>query len=176
VTLIAANVALDEPPGARRIDVETTSELAAAVAAEFPAHDVLLMAAAVADFRPDTSVTDKLQRETGGVELRLAPTEDIVAAAARDRRREQTIVGFAAERGAEAIERAASKLERKGLDAVVFNDVARADIGFDSDRNEVTVIEPAGRHQVPKASKEEVADAILDRVEAIRKEKVAGGR
>jgi phosphopantothenoylcysteine decarboxylase/phosphopantothenate--cysteine ligase len=174
VTLIAANVALPEPAGVRRIEVETTAELAAAVAAEFPARDVLMMAAAVADFRPVASADEKLAREGDGLELRLAPTEDIVAAAARGRRPGQTIVGFAAERGAEAIERAAAKLERKGLDAIVFNDVSRPEIGFDSERNEVTIVEAAGRHEVPLASKDEVADAILDRVEAIRAGRVAG--
>jgi phosphopantothenoylcysteine decarboxylase / phosphopantothenate---cysteine ligase len=168
VTVIAANVALGAPAGARRIEVETTAELAAALAIEFPSHDVLLMAAAVADFRPAAVAEGKIEREGDGLELQLTPTEDVVAGAARSRRGEQTIVGFAAERGAEAIERAAEKLAKKGLDAVVYNDVSRPEIGFDSERNEVTIVEPNGRHQVPEASKEEVAEAILDRIEVIR--------
>lgn len=169
VTLIAANVTLPAPAAIKRIDVESTEEMAAAVAGELPGADVLLMAAAVADFRPQDATTGKLERTAGeGLELRLVGTEDIVSSAARARRPGQTIVGFAAEHGPDAIERAAAKLERKGLDAIVFNDVSRPDIGFDSERNEVTIVEPEGRHEVPLASKEEVADAVLDRVEAIR--------
>ena len=169
VTMVAANVGLASSPRIRRIDVESTGEMAAAVAAEFPAADVLLMAAAVADFRPEAATTGKLERSAGdGLDLRLVGTEDVVAAAAQGRRDGQTIVGFAAEHGAEAIDRAAEKLQRKGLDAIVFNDISRADIGFDSERNEVTIVEPGGRHEVPLAPKEDVADAILDRVEAIR--------
>jgi phosphopantothenoylcysteine decarboxylase/phosphopantothenate--cysteine ligase len=169
VTLIAANVGLAEPPGTRRIDVETTAELAAAVESQFPAHDVLLMAAAVADFRPADAAAAKLERRgEGSLELRLAATEDVVAAAAAARRPGQTIVGFAAEQGGDGIERAARKLDRKGLDAIVVNDVSRSEIGFDSERNEVTIVERGGRHEVPLASKEEIADAILDRVAALR--------
>jgi phosphopantothenoylcysteine decarboxylase/phosphopantothenate--cysteine ligase len=169
VTLIAANVALAEPSGVRRVDVETTAELAAAMEAEFPGADVLLMAAAVADFRPAEASDGKLTREgSGGLELRLTETEDVLAATARERRAEQTLVGFAAEHGGEGIARAREKLERKGLDAIVFNDVSRTEIGFDSASNEVTIVERDGEHEVPLASKEDVAEAILDRVEAIR--------
>ncbi len=81
---------------------------------------------------------------------------------------DQTLVGFAAEHGAEAIERARAKLDRKGLDAIVFNDVSRAEIGFDSALNEVVIVERDGERRVALAPKEEVAAAILDRVEAIR--------
>jgi phosphopantothenoylcysteine decarboxylase / phosphopantothenate---cysteine ligase len=176
VTLVAANVTLASPPRIRRMDVESTEEMAAAVLAELPGIDILLMAAAVADFRPEAEAEAKLERATGGLELRLTATKDIAAAAARAKRPDQTIVGFAAEHGAEAIERAARKLERKGLDAIVFNDVSRPDIGFDSERNEVVILDPRGRHEVPLASKEEVADAILDRVEAIRAAQAAESR
>jgi phosphopantothenoylcysteine decarboxylase / phosphopantothenate---cysteine ligase len=168
VTLVAANVSLASSPAVRRIDVERTAEMAAAVAAELPQADILLMAAAVADFRPERAAAAKLERFGGELDLHLTSTEDIVAAAARAKRPGQTIVGFAAEHGAEAVERAASKLERKGLDAIVFNDVSRPDIGFDSERNEVTILDRAGRQDVPLAPKEEVADAVLDRVEALR--------
>ena len=174
VTVIAANVAPPAPPSARRIDVETTAELAGALGAEFPGHDVLLMAAAVADFRPAAAAGGKIERDGGGgLELRLAATDDVVAEAARGRRPGQTIVGFAAEHGTGAIARAAEKLERKRLDAVVYNDISRPEIGFDSDRNEVVIVEPGGRHEVPEASKENVAEAILDRVEAIRGKQAA---
>ena len=168
VVLVAANVHLPSPGTIRRVDVESTAEMAAAVLAELPASDILLMAAAVADFRPERTAAAKLDRAGGDLDLRLKATEDIVAAAARERRPGQTIVGFAAEHGTDAIERAARKLEAKGLDAVIFNDVSRADIGFDAERNEVTILGQGGRHEVPLAPKEEVADAILDRVEALR--------
>jgi phosphopantothenoylcysteine decarboxylase/phosphopantothenate--cysteine ligase len=169
VTLIAANVSLAEPPGARRIDVETAEQLAAAVGEEFPRCHVLLMAAAVADFRPAQAEAGKIPREgDAGLDLRLEPTEDVLAGIAGDRREDQTIVGFAAEHGAEAIDRARAKLARKRVDAIVFNDVSRPEIGFDSERNEVTIVEAAGEHPVSLARKEEVAEAILDRVEALR--------
>jgi len=169
VTVIAANVSLPEPAGVRRVDVETAADLATALEAEFPRCHVLLMAAAVADFRPARAEAGKISRQgSGGLELRLEETEDILARLAGLRTPEQTVIGFAAEHGAEAIERARAKLGRKGLDAIVFNDVSRPEIGFDSDRNEVTIVEPDAGHHVAVAAKEEVADAILDRVEALR--------
>jgi phosphopantothenoylcysteine decarboxylase / phosphopantothenate---cysteine ligase len=176
VTLVAANVSLDEPPGVRRIDVETADELAAAVKDEFPGCHVLLMAAAVADFRPARAEPGKISREgSGGLELQLEQTVDVVADLASLRSDAQTLVGFAAEHGPDAIERARAKLERKGLDAIVFNDVSRAEIGFDSELNEVVIVERDGERRVPLAPKEEVAAAILDRVEALR-EKTASGK
>jgi phosphopantothenoylcysteine decarboxylase / phosphopantothenate---cysteine ligase len=169
VTLIAANVALPEPARVRRIDVETTAELAAAVESEFGASHALFMAAAVSDFRPADAAGGKLTREgSGGLELRLEETEDVIAAVAGERRTDQIVVGFAAEHGAGAIERARAKLERKGLDAIVFNDISRSDIGFDAERNEVTIVDRDGELLVPLAAKDEVADAILDRVETLR--------
>jgi phosphopantothenoylcysteine decarboxylase/phosphopantothenate--cysteine ligase len=169
VTLIAANVALREAAGSRRIDVETTSDLGAAVREEFPRCHVLLMAAAVADFRAEREAERKIERHGGdGLELRLTPTPDILGELAPLRAPHQTVVGFAAEHGPEAIERARSKLESKGLDAIVFNDVSRPEIGFDSERNEVVIVERGGEQRVGLAAKEQVADAILDRVEAMR--------
>jgi phosphopantothenoylcysteine decarboxylase / phosphopantothenate---cysteine ligase len=130
---------------------------------------VLLMAAAVADFRPATMAEGKLPREgSGGLDLRLEETEDVIAALATERRPDQTLVGFAAEHGEDAISRAREKLERKGLDAIVFNDVSRSEIGFDADRNEVTIVERSDEHEVPLSSKESVAEAVLDRVAAMR--------
>ena len=137
--------------------------------AEFERAHVLLMAAAPADFRAAAPEPGKISRAaTSGLELRLAPTEDILARVAGARRADQTLVGFAAETGAGAIDRARAKLERKAVDAIAFNDVSRAEIGFDSAENEVTIIDRDGDHHVPLASKEAVAEAILDRVEALR--------
>ena len=169
VTLIAANVSLPSPPRVRRLDVETTAELASAVRAEFPRCHVLLMAAAVADFRPARAQAGKIARVgSGGLDLTLEETEDVLASTALTGTGEQTLVGFAAEHGAEAITRAREKLGRKGLDAIVFNDVSRSEIGFDSELNEVTIVERDGEHPVGLAPKDEVADAVLDRVEALR--------
>jgi phosphopantothenoylcysteine decarboxylase/phosphopantothenate--cysteine ligase len=169
VTLIAANVSLPLPSGVRVVDVETTEELADAVEAEFPAAGVLLMAAAPADFRAAAPEDSKIAREAGDrLELRLEPTPHILATVAGRRRDEQVLVGFAAETGADAIERARAKLERKAVDAIVFNDVSRAEIGFDSADNEVTVVEPGGEHHLELAPKEDIAEAILDRVDALR--------
>jgi phosphopantothenoylcysteine decarboxylase / phosphopantothenate---cysteine ligase len=168
VTLVAANVSWPAPPGVRRVDVETAAELADALAHEFDAADVLVMAAAPADFRPRHASGEKIHREgSGGMELDLEATEDILAGLTSRRRDGQTIVGFAAETDA-AVDRAREKLARKGADAIVLNDVSRTDIGFESERNEVVVVERSGEHHVPLASKEAVADAILDRIDALR--------
>ncbi len=167
VTLVAANVALPSAPGVERIDVETAAELASALHAEFDRADVLVMAAAPADFRPRTAAGEKIHRRREGIELDFEPTEDILAALAKDRREGQTVIGFAAETSA-GVERAREKLERKGADAIVLNDVSRSEIGFESSDNEVVIVERGSEHHVPLASKDEVAAAILDRVEAIR--------
>ncbi|MGA9370897.1 MAG: bifunctional phosphopantothenoylcysteine decarboxylase/phosphopantothenate--cysteine ligase CoaBC [Solirubrobacterales bacterium] len=168
VTLVAANVSLPAPPGVRRVDVETAAELAGALEREFDSSDVLVMAAAPADFRPKRAAGEKIHRESGGgFELDLEATEDILASLTADRREDQTIVGFAAETDADP-ERAREKLERKGADAIVFNDVSRSEIGFESSENEVVIVEHSGEHPVPLSSKGKVADAILDRVDAIR--------
>jgi phosphopantothenoylcysteine decarboxylase / phosphopantothenate---cysteine ligase len=169
VTVVAANVALPDPPGVRVVQVETTADLAASVREEFQQAHVVLMAAAVADFRPESAADAKLTREGGdGLELRLEATEDVIAGLAAERRPDQTIVGFAAEHGGDFVGRAREKLARKGLDAIAVNDVSRSDIGFDSTANEVVIVGPDGEHEVPMSSKQDVADAILDRVETLR--------
>jgi phosphopantothenoylcysteine decarboxylase/phosphopantothenate--cysteine ligase len=167
VTLVAANVALPSPAGVRRIDVQTAAQLAAAAGEEFPATHVLVMAAAPADFRAAEPAAGKLQR-SGTLELSLEPTEDILASLASNRAVGQTIVGFAAEHGGEAVERARGKLERKGADLIVLNDVSDPEIGFESDRNAVTLITAGGETEVPIDSKDAVAGSILDEVDRLR--------
>jgi phosphopantothenoylcysteine decarboxylase / phosphopantothenate---cysteine ligase len=162
VTLIAANVALPEPVGVRRIDVETTADLAAATRREFATTHLLLMAAAPADFRAAEPADGKLERD-GELELRLAPTEDILAALAAERGGRQVIVGFAAEHG-DDVERARAKLERKGIDMIVLNDISDPTIGFESGDNAVTIVEADGESSLPLAPKAEIAERILDRV------------
>ena len=176
VTLLAANVALATPPGVLRRDLVTAAELEHACAREFPTCDVLLMTAAVADFTPAVAANGKIKKaDRERLELVLEPTADVLAGLAAQRRAGQTLVGFAAEHGSAAVELAHTKLTAKGLDALVVNDISRADIGFDVDANEVTILTaPAGvgaaigeRH-VPRASKAQVAAAILDAVEGLR--------
>jgi phosphopantothenoylcysteine decarboxylase/phosphopantothenate--cysteine ligase len=167
VTLIAANVSLPAPPGVRRIDVETTAELQRAAGTEFPSAHVLLMAAAPADFRPQATSEAKLTRE-GSLDLQMTPTEDILAALAATRTPAQTIVGFAAEHGGDAIGRARTKLTRKSADLIVLNDVSDPNIGFESHENAVTLITASDQTVLPQAPKQEIAAQILDRIGAIR--------
>jgi len=167
VTMIAANVALPVPAGVRRIDVETAEQLAAAAAAEFTGAQVLLMAAAPADFRAAAVAPGKLKR-ADGLELRLEPTEDILAALAGRRAQGQTIVGFAAEHGGDAATRAREKLTRKGADLIVLNDVSDPAIGFESADNAVTLIDKDSEKTVPLASKDSIANSILDKVDQLR--------
>jgi phosphopantothenoylcysteine decarboxylase/phosphopantothenate--cysteine ligase len=169
VTVVAANVALEPPAGVRVIPVQTAAELATACKRELHACDVLLMSAAVADFRPAGPVDRKLKKDQGVPQIELEATEDVLSALAAARRSDQVLVGFAAEHGEGAVALGRGKLERKGLDAVVVNDIARPDIGFDSAENEVTIVAADGfeRH-VPQSRKERVARAVLDEVERLR--------
>jgi phosphopantothenoylcysteine decarboxylase / phosphopantothenate---cysteine ligase len=176
VTLIAANLALPKPSGVRAVEVETAAELLAAAESAFAEADVLLMAAAVADFRPVAALDAKIAKAgRDGLALELEPTDDVLAELARRRTQGQTLIGFAAEHGEGAVDRGRAKLERKGLDAVVVNDVSRSDIGFDAPDNEVTIVTAAGETRVPLNSKRAVAGAILDAVEALRVTSVAPG-
>src|SRR4051794_25199390 len=168
VTLVAANVTIPPPSGVATVPVETTGELDAAVRERFAEADVLVMAAAPADFRPAQVGEGKLVRESGGLALELEPTEDIVAGVAAGRRTDQNVIRFAAEHGDRAVERGRAKLARKGLDAVVVNDISRTDIGFDSEENEVTIVLAEGEREVGRRPKGEVAAAILDEVERLR--------
>jgi phosphopantothenoylcysteine decarboxylase/phosphopantothenate--cysteine ligase len=164
VTVVAANVALPRERGVRYVDVETAAELGAACAAEFDGCDVLLMAAAVADYRPALRREDKIKKTEPELELRLERTEDVLSGLAARRRPGQLVVGFAAETGEQAIEYGREKLARKNLDAVVVNDVSAPGIGFDSGENEVTILTPEQERHVPRTTKADVAAAILDAV------------
>lgn len=166
VTVVAANVSLPRAAGIEYVDVTSTADLAAACDARFDACDVLIMAAAVADYRPEQAHGGKLKKDKTGEELslRLVRTTDVLSSLADRRRPGQLLVGFAAEHGDGALEYGRGKLERKKLDAVVVNDVSGAGIGFDAADNEVWIVTADGEHHVPKTSKEAVAAAILDSV------------
>jgi phosphopantothenoylcysteine decarboxylase/phosphopantothenate--cysteine ligase len=166
VTVVAANVSLPEPAGVKRIDVETTAELSYETVERFETQHVLLMAAAPADFRTEP-ITGKIKRQDS-LNLNLQPTEDILARLAGERGEGQTLVGFAAEHGGDAVARARAKLARKGADLIVLNDVSDPTIGFESPENEVLLVTAADEEEVPKAPKDVVAEAILDRVDRLR--------
>ncbi|WP_445150559.1 bifunctional phosphopantothenoylcysteine decarboxylase/phosphopantothenate--cysteine ligase CoaBC [Baekduia sp. Peel2402] len=169
VTVIAANVALPRHPGVTYVDVETAAELRDACVSAFASCDVLVMSAAVADFRPATAHEGKLKKtDRDELSLVLEKTEDVLSGLAASRRPEQTLVGFAAEHGAQALEYGRDKLQRKGLDAVVVNDVSQPGIGFDATDNEVTIVTAAGDDAVPRGTKAEVARAILATVDRLR--------
>ncbi len=171
VTVVAANVGLEPPAGARLITVGTAAELAHVCAEQFGACDVLLMAAAVADFRPAAASANKLKKDDGVPAIELEATEDVLSGLAARRGPHQLLVGFAAEHGGGALQYGRGKLERKGLDAIVVNDISDPRIGFDAADNEVTILAVDGREQrVPRRTKEQVARAVLDEVERLHQQ------
>lgn len=174
VTLIAANVTLPVPSSMHRIDVETAADLFDACTAEFPSCDVLLMAAAVADFRPADPAAGKIKKgDRPELIVPMERTDDVLATLAASRRPSQTLVGFAAETGEDALANAREKRARKQLDAVILNDVGRSDIGFDAADNEVTIVTATGELHVPLADKSEIARVILSATSELRTRLVA---
>ena len=170
VTVIAANVDLPRHAQISYVDVGSAAQLEQAARELFPSCDLLLMAAAVADFTATEPASGKLKK--GGraeLELTLSPTTDVLAALSEIRTVGQTLVGFAAEHGPDAVEVGRTKLESKGLDALVINDVSGPDIGFESSSNEVTIVTAAGDQHVPKADKLEVANEILAAIDVLHR-------
>lgn len=162
VVLISGPVDLPVPYGVRRVDVETSAEMRGAVLEERRDAEAVLMCAAVSDYLPRTS-TSKIKKSGAALELRLDEGPDILAELGRDRQ-ERLLVGFAAETD-DLIENARAKLERKGADFIVANDVSQPGIGMESDDNAVTILDREGNAwEVPRASKAEIAESILDRV------------
>ena len=169
VTVVSANVALPWPQGVERREVVTAAELQRACEEEFPRCDILLMAAAVADFRPVSPSAEKLKKEgRERLELQLEPTPDVLSTLAARRRPGQTIVGFAAEHGSQTIPNARAKLEHKALDVVVANDVSHPGTGFEAEHNEVTVLTGSGEVALARAPKSVIAEGILDVLEQLR--------
>jgi phosphopantothenoylcysteine decarboxylase/phosphopantothenate--cysteine ligase len=169
VTVVAANVALPDPPGCTVVRVSTGEELRRACGAAFATADVLVMAAAVSDFRPVAPAGGKIKKDgRTGLTIELEATADVLAELSAARRPGQTLVGFAAEHGDGALEHARGKLTRKGLDAVVLNDVSQPGIAFDATENAVTIVTAGEDREVARAPKDEVADAILDRMLELR--------
>lgn len=167
VVLVATPVVEPGPVGARRVEVRTAAEMADAVLAECREADALVMAAAVADFRPARQASQKLKKREGPPTLALEATTDILAAVGRQRhqtRRPRIVVGFAAETE-NLLQNARQKLEGKGLDLIVANDVGAADSGFAVDTNRVTLLDATGHEQaLPLLSKQEVARRVIERL------------
>ena len=164
VTVVAANVSLPRDPRVEYVDVETAAQLRDACARAFDRSDVLLMAAAVADYRPAQAFDGKVKKDAQGesLALELERTADVLAELSQRRRPGQTLVGFAAEAGDGAVAYGRGKLGRKGLDAVVVNDISAPGIGFDVTENEVTIVTAGEDVAVPRGSKADVARAIID--------------
>ena len=166
VTLLAANLAVPAPRGVTVVETPTAADLEREALARGDA-DVIVMAAAVADYRSSAPLADKRPKDGAAWTLELAPTVDVLAALGADRRSGQVLVGFAAD-GAEAgIDRARAKRTAKRADLIVFNDVSRDDIGFDAAENEVVVLSEDGERRVDKAPKRQIAAAVLDEVEKL---------
>ncbi len=167
VTLVAAHTSIGAPHTVKVIDVTTAAELASATERQFEHSEVLLMAAAVADFRPASPAITKLKKDEGTPTIELEPTADVLSTLSQRRRPGQVIVGFAAEHGGSALDYGREKLARKRLDAIVVNDISGTGTGFDSEENEVTIITATGDRHIERTSKQLVAAAVLDEVELL---------
>ncbi len=166
VTLIASNLAVPTPEGVEVVEARTAAELEQAVKTRAGA-DIVLMAAAVSDYRPTETEAAKRAKDENGWTIELEPTVDVLRELGEKRTNGQVLVGFAAETGANGLDRAREKLVGKRVDLIVYNDVSREDVGFDAADNEVVILSSHGERSVDKASKEEIAAVILDEVERL---------
>src|SRR5579885_2007841 len=168
VLLVSGPTAIDPPGAAELTRVETAEQMRDAVLKLLPSATIVIKTAAVADYRPTTAQAQKIKR-SGPMSLELEPTVDILGEIARHKQK-QLIIGFAAETQ-NALENARKKLASKSLDAIVVNDVSREGVGFDSDRNAVTIITHTDVIEVPETTKWEVAQRVLDQVVRLRQRK-----
>jgi phosphopantothenoylcysteine decarboxylase/phosphopantothenate--cysteine ligase len=167
VALLGANLVVPAPPGVDLIETPTAGDLEREALARGADADVVVMAAAVADYKPSEALAGKRPKDHATWTMELEPTTDVLATLGAAKHPGQVLVGFAADEGERGLARAREKRERKNADLFVYNDVARAGIGFETADNEVTLIAPAGERTVAKAPKDEIAAAILDAVEAL---------
>jgi phosphopantothenoylcysteine decarboxylase / phosphopantothenate---cysteine ligase len=170
VTLLAANLAVAPPRGVSVVETPTAQAMLDA-ALEHGGADVVLMAAAVADYRPAEQLDAKRSKDGEIWRVDLEPTADILGELASRRAHGQVLVGFAADHGDGGLARARDKLVNKGVDLVVYNDVSRADIGFDAPENEVVLIGGDGERRVSKAPKDRIAATIVERAEELLRER-----
>jgi phosphopantothenoylcysteine decarboxylase/phosphopantothenate--cysteine ligase len=166
VTLLAANLAVPVPEGIGVVETPSAGDLEREALARADA-DVIVMAAAVADYRPADPLDRKRPKDDAVWTVQLEPTSDVLAALGAGRRDGQVLVGFAADAAEAGLERARAKRTAKGADLLVFNDVSRPDIGFDAPENEVVVLSANGERKVEKAPKRAIAAAVLDEVERL---------
>jgi phosphopantothenoylcysteine decarboxylase/phosphopantothenate--cysteine ligase len=166
VLLVSGPTNIAAPNTAEVTRVETAAEMRSALLQQLPQATIVIKTAAVSDYRPKTTAAQKMKR-TGPISLELEPTQDILAELAQ-KKTNQLIVGFAAETE-NILENARKKLARKSLDAIVVNDVSRDGVGFDSDRNAVTILTQDEVVEVPETTKWEVAQRVLDQVVKLRK-------
>jgi len=167
VTLLGANLAVWPPPGVEVVDTPSAAELEREALDRAAGADVVIMAAAVADYRPAEAIATKRPKDRSAWTVVLEPTTDVLAELGKRRIPGQLLVGFAADHGETGLERARQKLRSKNADLFVFNDVGRDDIGFESSENEVTLVSAAGERAIAKASKDDIAASILDEVERL---------
>jgi phosphopantothenoylcysteine decarboxylase / phosphopantothenate---cysteine ligase len=167
VTLLGANLAVPAPPGVDVVETPTAADLEREALLRAPDAEIVIMAAAVSDYRPSAALATKRPKDAAAWTVELEPTTDVLATLGERRHPGQLLVGFAADRGPQGLERARRKLTGKGADLFVFNDVERSDIGFDSADNEVTLIAAGGERTIAKTSKEEIAAGVLDEVERL---------
>jgi phosphopantothenoylcysteine decarboxylase/phosphopantothenate--cysteine ligase len=171
VTLVAGPLEVPVPHGVRVEHVESTAEMSSTVGRLMPDTDVVIMAAAPADFRPATVAAEKIKRAGGARSIELEATTDILTSTRQQRKAGSVVVGFALETGA-LVNGAKRKLAEKDLDLIVGNDATEPGAGFSVDTNRVTILARDGsREDLPLMEKSEVADAILDRIERIRRER-----
>jgi len=170
VLLVSGPTALTPPGAAEVTPVESAEEMRGAVLKLLPQASIVIKAAAVADYRPKATAEQKLKRK-GPMTLELETTPDILQEIAR-KRSGQIVVGFAAETE-NVLENARQKLLAKNLDAIVVNDVSREGVGFDSDRNAVTIITRNEVVEIPETTKREVAQRVLDQVVKLRQQRKA---
>jgi phosphopantothenoylcysteine decarboxylase / phosphopantothenate---cysteine ligase len=170
VTLLAANLAVRPPRGVQVVQTPTAAAMLDEALARRDA-DLVLMAAAVADYRPAEADAGKRPKDDQSWHVSLEPTIDVLRTLGEGRANGQVLIGFAADRGDNGLERAREKLKQKRIDAVVFNDISRSDIGFDAADNEVVVITAAGERRVTKAPKDQIASAIVDTAEELLRDR-----
>jgi phosphopantothenoylcysteine decarboxylase/phosphopantothenate--cysteine ligase len=166
VTLVASNLAVPPPDGVEVVQAPSAADLAREVLDRADA-DVVVMAAAVSDYRPSDPIGSKRPKDTDTWTIELERTQDVLAALGEQRRNGQVLVGFAADEGEAGLERARTKLTNKRGNLFVYNDVSRSDIGFESDWNELVLLTQNGERAVSRRSKEDCAVAILDEIETL---------
>jgi phosphopantothenoylcysteine decarboxylase / phosphopantothenate---cysteine ligase len=176
VTLLAANLAIPAPAGVELVETPTAADLAREAAGRAPAADVVVMAAAVSDYRPAEPLAGKRAKDGEPWSVTLEPTDDVLTLLGELDRNGQVLVGFGAEAGETGLERKRGMLAAKNLDLVVYNDVSVPGIGFDASDNEVTLVSEAGERVVPRAPKESIAAEILDEVERLLPDRNVAGR